>query len=353
MIHAGDSKVAIVGCGYVAQKSHIPAWRKIAKIVALVDSDEALARRVGKQFGIDKTYSSLSDCLRHEKVDITDISTPPDSHSNLAIEAMNAGSDVVIEKPMCLSVKEADAVLANAERNHRRICVSHDWLYRPSVRTAIRFLQNDGVGKPNGFLMKYFEWKDDARLFDQDFWYRKLKGDIFYHILPHVVYLSLSFLGDLEVVSVVASKTSIKSWLPFDQLLIIMRNQKLQFANIVMSCDSPGELFEVDFFGEDRNLHVGQSCYTYSGARPGRSAFDTLFEDLSMSSSIFFSLFPRIVHRIGGPFYRPKDSHFYLFKDFVDSINEPSRSKLPFLCSGEGGRKVVSLTNEIMSRLAI
>ena len=316
--------------------------------ISLVDSSEATLNLTGRKFGIDRRFLSLSDLFEHTSVDIVDIATPPDSHCNLAVAALERGCHVIIEKPMCLTLEEVDRVLSTARSRDLKVGVCHDYLYLPAIQHARKYLESGKAGRLNGLILRYFEWNGNPRLGDERFWYRKLKGDIFYHIIPHVVYLSMEFLGDLAIVSVDTSKLS-KTTLPIDQLNILMKNKRQQYANVVMSSNSPGGWMEVEFIGEKENLRAGLSFYTFRGGSRGgalRPVLDTISENLLMFSSITFSLLKGMVRGRSG-----KSTHFLLFSDFVASVGSRDLGTLPFLCSGEGSRRVVALTNEIAERL--
>ncbi|MDG6899615.1 MAG: Gfo/Idh/MocA family oxidoreductase [Nitrososphaerota archaeon] len=341
-------RVAVVGCGLIARRSHISAWKKLGAAITLVDTSQAALDSTGREFGIGSMFHSLSDLFERTNVDIVDIATPPDSHCDLAIAALERGCHVIVEKPMCLTVEEADRVLSVARSRDLRVGVCHDCLYLPAIQYASEYLESGRAGRLNGLIFRYLEWNDNPRLDDGRFWYRKLRGDIFYHIIPHVAYLSMKFLGDLTVVSVDVSKIS-GTTLPFDQLNILMKNKKRQYANIVMSINSPGGWMEIEFIGEKRNVRAGLAFYTFrGGTREGglRPTLDTISENLSMFFTITLSLFKGMVRRRSG-----RSTHFLLFNDFVASIGRKDSGKFPFLCSGEGGRRVVALTNEIVERL--
>nr|WP_276978400.1 Gfo/Idh/MocA family oxidoreductase [Ferrimicrobium acidiphilum] len=338
----------MVGCGLIARRSHIPAWKRMGVAITLVDLSQTALDSTGQRFEVDSRFRSLSDLFEHTSVDIVDIATPPDSHCDLAIAALERGCHVIIEKPMCLTVEEVDRVLSVARSRDLKVGVCHDCLYLPAIQHASEYLESGKAGRLNGLILRYLEWNSNPRLDDGGFWYRKLRGDIFYHIIPHVVYLSMKFLGDLEIVSVDTSKIS-DTTLPFDQLNILMKTKTQQYANIVMSSNSPGGWMEIEFIGERRNVRAGLAFYTFRGGiREGalRPALDTISENLSMFSSITFSLLKGMIRWRSG-----KTTHFLLFNDFIASIGRRDPGKLPFLCSGEGSRRVVALTNEIAERL--
>ena len=98
-------KVGVVGCGFVAKKRHIPAFLRLNKDVdlcAVCDLNEAVAGAVAKEFRIPHVYSDVSEMLSKEGLDVVDVCTPPQVHALIAVEAMESGCHVLLEKPMAI-----------------------------------------------------------------------------------------------------------------------------------------------------------------------------------------------------------------------------------------------------------
>lgn len=342
-------KVAVVGVGYIAQKVHIPAWKKLADVVALVDTDIQKAREVAKVNGVKKTFASLEEIaeIDQKHFDIIDVCTPPESHADLAIKAMTAGCHVVVEKPMCLSSEEADKMILIACKSRVNLWVCHDYLFWPTLMKADAQYRRGKIGQINSILIKHFEWSGNPRISNEGFWYHKLKGDIFDHILPHSIYVAMNFLGNLEVVRVETSKLSSVESLPFDELSLLLKSEKGQFADILMSCNSSGGFVEIDIFGDKANLRVGtSSTFFYKGEGKGNPVCSSVNETLNVSSTIAFSLLPRLGNRLRG-----YSSHYFLFKKFIEAIERGDPSLVPFLCSSKGAKEVIRIIEQVNARL--
>ncbi|MEZ4616562.1 MAG: Gfo/Idh/MocA family oxidoreductase [Caldilineaceae bacterium] len=79
--------------------------------------------------------------------DITIILTPHPFHAAIAIDALNAGSHVLVEKPMAVQVAEADAMIAAAKQNNRLIAVNFQQRFRPEVEAARQLIENGQLGE--------------------------------------------------------------------------------------------------------------------------------------------------------------------------------------------------------------
>ena len=103
----GPLRIAIVGCGRVTQE-HIASMLKIkdVELVAVCDINEDLARRVARRFNISRYFTDSNKMLVEEVVDVLDICTPPEGHATLAIQAMETGHHVLVEKPLALNLSD-------------------------------------------------------------------------------------------------------------------------------------------------------------------------------------------------------------------------------------------------------
>ena len=71
-------KVGVIGCGFIAQTAHLPALlkSKSARVVAVCDRNEELAKKVANDFGVKGYYIDFSKMLKEEQLDMVDICTP-------------------------------------------------------------------------------------------------------------------------------------------------------------------------------------------------------------------------------------------------------------------------------------
>ena len=139
-------KIAILGCGDIA-RAHIPFIKAESRhrIVGVCDADPARAGALAKTFGIDHVYGDLAELIDRQRPDVVHVLTPPQSHAGLAALAMRRGCHVLVEKPMALSVDEADTMMATARAHGVRLCVNHNQLFDPVVLRARRLVEEGFV----------------------------------------------------------------------------------------------------------------------------------------------------------------------------------------------------------------
>ena len=144
----------IAGCGAVITTTHMPGWRalKDVEIVAVCDQREEVARAVARRWGVPAAYGDLSQMLSSEKLDFVDICTPPLTHCQLAMQAMEARLHVLVEKPMATMLSEADEMVATAREYGVKLCVIHNILFSPVVQKAKSLIDTGAIGELEAYL---------------------------------------------------------------------------------------------------------------------------------------------------------------------------------------------------------
>ena len=125
-------KVGIVGCGEVVQIMHLPALRQLAdkfSVSALCDVSPTVVEGVGEEFGISARYADYRELVADGDVDAVLIANPNAYHAPVTLAAIAAGKHVLVEKPMCMTLAEADAIIA-AEAAARGLVVQVGYMRR-------------------------------------------------------------------------------------------------------------------------------------------------------------------------------------------------------------------------------
>ena len=136
-------RVGVIGCGTVAQIMWLPNLRELDdhfEVTAICDLSPALTESVGDYFGVAHRYQDYHDLVTSD-LDLVIVLTPG-SHAPAAIAAMEAGKHVIVEKPMCFTLREADAMIATAERTGKQLMVAYMKRYDPGYRYGRDAVQN-------------------------------------------------------------------------------------------------------------------------------------------------------------------------------------------------------------------
>ncbi len=142
-------RVALVGCGNIGVKGHVPAYAKLpnAEIVAVCDADDQLATTAGELTGA-AIYTDFDALLANEAVDAVDVCTPPWTHAEITIKAVRAGKHVLCEKPIAPSLDDADAMIAAAAEAGVKLMVGQTRRFDHRYRTIKEQIDAGHVGKP-------------------------------------------------------------------------------------------------------------------------------------------------------------------------------------------------------------
>jgi predicted dehydrogenase/nucleoside-diphosphate-sugar epimerase len=145
-------RVAVIGCGAISEQMHLPilAGHERIRIAALVDRDEARARRLADGYGVGKVFSDARD-LDSQQVDAAIVATPPFHHAPCSIELLRRGIHVLVEKPMALNLAEAEAMVEAAGEAGRVLSVGFFRRLLPSIRLMKSLLDSNWLGRPLRF----------------------------------------------------------------------------------------------------------------------------------------------------------------------------------------------------------
>lgn len=131
-------RVGVIGCGLIAQVMHLPHLRELRElfdIAYICDISPSVLEAVGDEFGVGRRFARWQDLLA-EGPDAVLILTPG-SHASLVMEALQQGIHVFVEKPLCYSVKEGQALLAAAESSGAHGFVGYMKRYDPAFERLL------------------------------------------------------------------------------------------------------------------------------------------------------------------------------------------------------------------------
>ncbi len=145
-----EIRIGVIGCGGIAQHAHLPALQRAAHatLVAVCDPYEEVARRVGRLNGLYErdAYTHHHRILERADVDAVSICAPSTMHAEIAIAALDAGKDVLVEKPMAVTSDEARAMVQAAERAGRTLMIAYNHSYDVACAHVKKMLDGGEIG---------------------------------------------------------------------------------------------------------------------------------------------------------------------------------------------------------------
>jgi predicted dehydrogenase len=141
-------RYGFIGLGWAARAFHVPALRELpgVELVGGVDSSEEQRTSWEQETGIPG-LASFDELLERGRPDVLVIATPPDSHADLCVRALENGLHVVCEKPFVASVEDADRVLAAAAEAGRQVAINHEFREMPIYRALRERIGDPDVGR--------------------------------------------------------------------------------------------------------------------------------------------------------------------------------------------------------------
>lgn len=157
-----NMKFAIIGCGRISYK-HVEAivnnYNNGEVVLASVcDIEEENAQRRADEYfekmkiqdievDMPKVFTDYKDMINNMKIDVVTITTESGYHVDIAIWCMEHGVNVIVEKPMAMSVEAADKMIETADTHNVKLCVCHQNRFNPAVQKLRKAIEDDRFGK--------------------------------------------------------------------------------------------------------------------------------------------------------------------------------------------------------------
>jgi predicted dehydrogenase len=342
-------KGAIVGCGAVANHTHIAAWKssRDVEIIAACDANEEAATKTAQRWNIPGIYTDFTRMLGEAKLDFVDICTPQVTHFKLSTEAMKAGLHVVVEKPMAHNLSQANEMVSIARKYNIKLCVIHNLLFSPVIQQAKRIVDKGTIGDLLNVDIQYFS-RPERHLGEKDHWCHdpSLPGGLFNEIAPHPSYLAIAFLGDISSVNAITRKYSDYEWVQADEMKVLMKGE-YAMGSFNTSYNSPRDFLSLNIFGTKGFIYIDHMTQVLVCRWPRSNTLPGFFKDrFDLILPVLASTACSVAYRIRGK-VRNRSCHEILIHKFIDSMRNDTAPPV----TGEDGLKVVRLLDEIWKQL--
>ena len=153
-----STRVGLVGVGAIAQLAHLPALAKMrgVELVALCDNDHPKARALADRFGIPDAFSDIEDLLEIDELDVVIVATPNHLHEPHVLSALRAGMHVLCERPLALTARGVERILAAATKADRYVAVANNHRFRSDVQMLDGFLRGGELGTVRGIRAGHY-----------------------------------------------------------------------------------------------------------------------------------------------------------------------------------------------------
>lgn len=156
-------RVAIVGCGRISDLHELGyRGREDARIIAVCDANKGRARAKAKAWGVDKVYKDYQKLLADPEVELVELLVPHHLHAEMTVAACEASKHVSVQKPMALTVAEANYMIGAAERAGVVLRVYENFVFYPPHVRARQMIEAGEIGEPQMIRMHVSTGKSDT-----------------------------------------------------------------------------------------------------------------------------------------------------------------------------------------------
>jgi len=345
---SGAVRVGLVGCGRIA-RVHLGYLRGLPQVelVGVCDASEAALRDFVAGSDL-RGFASIDALLDEGKPDVVHVLTPPGSHARLATQLLQAGVNVLVEKPLAMTAAEADAVIAVAARRQRWVTVDHNRYFDPVVQKAAGQVAAGRLGRLVG--VEVFQGADAADAAkmgaDADDWRVQLPGGILHNLASHPLYLMRRFAGPATNLRVVARQMSAGLL----EEVHVVADGEICPASVTMSMRAQPFMNRISLYGTDASLEVNLNNMTLIERRPRKlpKLVGKVWPNLDEARQLIASTVTNGIAFVTGKqrFYPGIGAHLAQLYASVAAGGEPP-------VSAAEGRDVVAWYDEILAAAGI
>ena len=349
-------KVAIIGCGKIAD-AHASQIQRIkgCQIVGVCDKERLMAKQLSERFPVDKYYNDLSELLSEARPDVVHITTPPESHFNLAWRCLEWGCHVYVEKPFTVFAEEARRLIAFANEKGLKVTVGHDDQFSHVARRMRTLVASGFLGDGPVHMESHYCYRigksayAGALLGDKKHWVRRLPGQLLHNIISHGIARIAEFMnGDSpKVLAYGFTSPFLKSMGEgeiVDEVRVIISEEERTTAYFTFSSQMSPSIHQFRVYGNKNGFLLDQDQELLIKLRGERftSYLEAFFPPLIFAEQYFRNMITN-----AGTFwtndFHAKSGMKYLIESFYRSILQGTPVPIPY--------REILLTAEIMESI--
>lgn len=166
-------RYALIGCGRISNNHVVSAVNNELEIVAFCDVIRDNAEEKIIKFELQdrdiRIYEDYQELLANETLDLIAIATESGKHAQIAIDCINAGCHVIIEKPIALSIADADAIIKAGKEKGVLVCANHQNRFNKSIQEIRKAIDRKRFGKLL-YGTAHIRWARDHEYYDRASW---------------------------------------------------------------------------------------------------------------------------------------------------------------------------------------
>jgi predicted dehydrogenase len=205
-------KLGIIGCGIAAKKLHYPALRELKEkfeIVAVSNHTEPKAKEFSSMNGGVPYYLDYKDLLDRKDIEAVDIALPIHLNYQVAKDALDAGKNIIMEKPLAANIQDAEKMLQFPDRYRNVMLLAENFRYKKLYIRIKEVIENGSIGKPYSVIWNNFDHVVDNE-YGQIKWrkYHKYKGGFITDGGVHSIAALRLIFGEITPVSILVQSAN-------------------------------------------------------------------------------------------------------------------------------------------------
>jgi predicted dehydrogenase len=299
-------RAALIGAGQIARQ-HLNCLQglKGVEIAAVCDLAPSVAEGAAERYGVPAWFTDHRAMLRETKPDVVHITTPPTSHFRLALDSLEAGAHVIVEKPATPTLAELETLTRRASELGRAFIEDYNYLFNPAPREIVRRIDSGEFGSVvHVEVMICLDILGPSGFADPNSPHPglTLAGGAIGDFLPHLASLAHLFVGPHREAHPIWTKRK-PTLLPYDEFRAVVGAER-GTAALSFSASAQPDAFWLRVYGErmQATANLFETRLTFDRLRPGPKPLRPLLNGIEEGGSIRRSAVATLMRKFtGGP----------------------------------------------------
>jgi predicted dehydrogenase len=298
-------KAALIGAGQIARQ-HLACLKTLpgVELAAICDLSPAAAEAAAERYGIRAWFTDHRAMLEEVQPDVVHVTTPPTSHFRLAMDSLNLGAHVIVEKPATITFEELQTLVSSAQEGGHHLVEDYNYVFNNAPQEILRRIESGEFGAvthvevlicldilgPDGFADPNSPHPALT-----------LAGGAIADFLPHLASLAHRFVGPHRTAQTIWTRRR-SSLLPFDEFRAIVDAER-GTAALGFSASAQPDAFWLRVYGErmQATTNLFETRLTFDGPRNVPKPLCQFLSGLDEGKTIRRAALSTLLRKFKGP----------------------------------------------------
>ena len=298
-------KAALIGAGQIARQ-HLASLKALpgVELAAICDLSPATAEAAAERYGIPSWFTDHRAMLEKVRPDVVHVTTPPTSHFGLAMDALDAGAHVIVEKPATPTFEELETLIHRAQRASCHVIEDYNYIFNQAPQKILHRIVSGEFGAVTHVeILICLDILGPTGFADPNSPHPalSLSGGAIADFLPHLASLAYRFVGPHRNAKTIWTKCK-SSPLPFDEFRAVIEAER-GTASLGFSARSQPDAFWLRVYGErmQATTNLFETRLTFDGPRNVPKPLRPFFSGLEEGTTIRRAALATLLRKFKGP----------------------------------------------------